>query len=135
MREYDRFLDIIEKRVIGHAMVTGEDELRRTGERLFGTNFKGVYAANETKVPRTLRNGESCILNLDKRNQAGSHWVGVLKHNNELITYDSFGRRVSNTRHTDDDAEQRVIEVNCGQRCLAWLCVYYNFGIECALRI
>ena len=122
----------IQKNLIRHANITGEDELRKAGKHLFGRRFKGVFAADE--IPRMLRSGESCILNLDKRNQPGSHWIAIVK-DKEIITYDSFGRKLTNSRHTETDAEQHPIEENCGQRCIAWLCVYYEYGAECALMI
>ena len=124
----------IQKNLIRHAYITGEDELRKAGKHLFGRRFKGVFAADEMTVPRMLRSGESCILNLDKRNQPGSHWIAIVK-DKEFITHDSFGRKLTNSRHTEDDAEQHIIEENCGQRCLAWLCVYYEYGGKCALMI
>ena len=124
----------IQKNIIRHANITGEDELRKAGKHLFGSKFRGVIARDELTVPRMLRSGESCILNLDKRNQPGSHWIAIVK-DTEFITYDSFGRKLTNSRHTEDDAEQHIIEENCGQRCLAWLCVYYKYGGKCALMI
>ena len=124
----------IQENLIRHANITGEDELRKAGKHLFGRRFKGVFAADEMTVPRMLRSGECCILNLDKRNQPGSHWIAIVK-DKEFITYDSFGRKLTNSRHTEDDAEQHIIEENCGQRSLAWLIVYYKYGAECALMI
>ena len=126
----------IQNNLIRHADITGEDELRKAGKHLFGRRFKGVFAADEMTVPRMLRSGESCILNLDKRNQPGSHWIAIVRGKKEFITYDSFGRRLTtNSKHTEADAEQHIMEENCGQRCLAWLCVYYEFGEKCALMI
>ena len=36
---------------------------------------------------------------------------------------------------TDDDAEQHPLETNCGQRCLAALCVARDMGIESFLLL
>ena len=52
------------------------------------------------------------------------------------MAYDSFGRDVGfNRQMTDPDAEQDIIEVNCGQRCVAWLCVYHTMGANYAKYI
>lgn len=38
-----------------------------------------------------LKNGESCVLNLDDVDNAGSHFVSVIKKNDDLYYFDSFG--------------------------------------------
>jgi len=129
-------LQKIQNNLLRHAAITGEDELRKAGKHLFGRRFKGVFAADEMTVPRTLSVGEACILNLDTRRMAGSHWIAIGRGKKEFITYDSFGRKLTtNSKHTEADAEQHIMEENCGQRCLAWLCVYYKYGGKCALMI
>ena len=126
--------------------VTSEDQLRSCGRKLFGRQFKGVFASDE--IPRTFRNKQSAIVNLDPRSSGGSHWVATVAHQvqqdskdwQEMIVYDSFGRDVlagqlTGVRYTEDDAEQHMYENNCGQRCLAWLCVYYKHGFSEAEQI
>ena len=55
--------------------------------------------------------------------------------------YDSFGRPsdkligLGNTVDADYDVEQKEIEQNCGQRCLAWLMCIHHYGIDKALLI
>ena len=44
--------------------------------KLFGPRFKGIYSFDDTFE---LKHGEMGIVNLDKRNQPGSHWVAVVK--------------------------------------------------------
>lgn len=36
---------------------------------------------------------------------------------------------------TEDDREQEYDENNCGQRCIAWLCVWNSIGDKTALSI
>jgi len=108
--------------------ITYEDDLRNRGKTLFGSKFNGVYAADE---PRPFRGYN--IINLDRSNEPGSHWVAEA---NSLI-YDSFGRNgilrgSGSSQYTDPDAEQKVSEDNCGQRCLAWLGVYNDMGEKTA---
>jgi hypothetical protein len=108
--------------------ITYDEDLAARGRELFGAKFNGVYPADVTRPFR----GYS-IVNLDGKNEPGSHWVAEA---NTLI-YDSFGRngilRGSGVdQYTDPDAEQKVQEDNCGQRCLAWLCVYHDMGEKAA---
>ena len=61
--------------------------------------------------------------------------------------YDSFGRNdteiIPNLKYsgngkiinTDDDTEQEIMEENCGARCLAWLCLYDEYGEDTAILI
>ena len=58
-------------------------------------NFKGVFMRNELP-PRALRNTiESGIMNFNKSNERGSHWVSWYCHGNKHRYYfDSFGQDV-----------------------------------------
>jgi len=123
--------------VIGHVNTTGEDELRDAGQSLFGVRFQGVFAADEMTVPRMLLDKQCCICNLSPRSSGGSHWIALAQDGDDLLVYDSFGRVVADgdVLHSEDDAEQSLLEMNCGQRCLAWLCIFQKFGRQAALHI
>jgi hypothetical protein len=124
---------------MGHTNTTGEDELKTVGEALFGDLFRGVYAADELTVPRMLLKNQCCIVNLDERESSGSHWIALAQDGGDLLVYDSFGRSIAiangDVIHTENDPEQKMTEMNCGQRCLAWLCVYHRFGGDAALLV
>ena len=116
--------------------MTYEDQLMRRGKELFGSKFRGVFAADEMTVPRMLLPNQCCICNLDPRSSGGSHWIALVQGKTDLLVNDSFGRNVADKgQHTESDPEQMIVEMNCGQRCLAWLCVYYNLGEAAALLI
>jgi hypothetical protein len=60
------------------------------------------------------------------------------------IIYDSFGREnkeimVDVRKHdflqTDPDAEQGLLETNCGARSLAWIICFDMFGKNMAMKI
>ena len=123
--------------MIGHMNTTGEDELRIAGNTLFGVNFQGVYAADELMVPRLLNDKQCCICNLSPRSSGGSHWIALAQDGDDLLVYDSFGRVVADgdVLHTENDPEQSLLEMNCGQRCLAWLCIFQQLGRQAALHI
>ena len=132
---YASILAKIEK-IMGSEM-TYEDELNNAGKSLLGDKFRGVYAANELTVPRMLLDKQCCICNLDPRPSGGSHWVALAEDGDDLLVYDSFGRVVAegDVLHTENDAEQHVSEMNCGQRCLAFLCVFQQLGGDAALLV
>ena len=116
---------------------TGEDELKAVWESLFGDLFRGVFAADELTVPRMLLKSQCCVVNLDERESSGSHWIALAQDGGDLLVYDSFGRSVvtGDVIHTESDPEQTMSEMNCGQRCLAWLCVFQQFGGAAALLV
>ena len=123
--------------MIGHVNTTGEDELRDAGQSLFGVRFQGVFAADEMTVPRMLLDKQCCICNLSPRSSGGSHWIALAQDGDDLLVYDSFGRVVADgdVLHTENDSEQGKWQMNCGQRCLAFLCIFQQLGRQAALYI
>ena len=106
-------------------------DLLKTGKEIFGDKFIGVFPSD--RIPQ-MYNNQMCILNLDKSNEPGSHWISIYSYNNKLIVYDSFGRKSSkiikslsgfnkNIIDTEYDAEQKPHETNCGARSLTALCL------------
>ncbi len=140
---YLKELKIIEKQ-IGSGLTYG-GELAKLGKKLFGNKFKGVYASNEVKDLKKTNRGYF-IYNLDKRDEPGSHWLGIVKTPKGIMIYDSFGRpseqiipSVFTLGHkitdTQDDAEQLITEENCGSRAMSFLKVYDDYGPEIASLI
>jgi len=107
------------KKVLGDTS-TSEDELRRAGRALFGDKFVGVFAADEC-----CSEAGYSIVNTKARRTGGEHWLAFANG----LMYDSFGRDQSG------DAEQHVVQKDCGQRCLAWLCVYDELGADFAATV
>jgi hypothetical protein len=118
--------------------ITYSNQLNKIGVQLFGRKFLGVYSSDDSPM---LKNNQSMIINVDKKNQKGSHWLAVIKHNNIIYVYDSFGRHTKNliphffkkykkVIDTEYDAEQKDHENDCGLRSLTSLAVYYNHGIK-----
>jgi len=122
-------------------------DLERTGRKLFGVKFKGVYPCD--KIPKLNDLSPYCIANLDNSKQGGSHWIGIAKIHgkDECLVYDSFGRCYKKIipilghngngkiKNTDRDVEQKILENNCGARSMAWLCVYDKKGYKIARSI
>jgi hypothetical protein len=120
-------------------------ELNDVGQKLFKNKYYGTFPSD--KIPKLTDKMPYCILNLDSSEKAGSHWVALAKHKKVCYLYDSFGRKSTmiipnlafsgNGRilNTDDDVEQKVKEVNCGARCLAFLYVFDKNGSDVAKLI
>lgn len=128
-----------------HGNTTYSDELEKLGKKLFGNKFKGVFASDQ--IPQ-LKNTEMAIVNLDKSNEPGSHWVAIYKSNNNIWIYDSFGRSTysilpnlkksgnGNVKEADNDPEQfGTKSEECGQLSISWLCVADKHGVELAKYI
>jgi hypothetical protein len=128
-KEYEYFLKDVES-VIGHADVTFSTTLNDLCVYLFQHKFVGVFTKDQ--LPRHIQGYATA--NLDDSNEPGSHWVAIADN----VIYDSFGRSLKgfgSRVRTEDDAEQGMLETNCGQRCVAWLLVFDNFGREEAILI
>lgn len=119
-QQYEAYLkDVIKS--LGHKNVTDNFELDKLGKKLFGAQFIGVFARDE--MPRN-HGDKLFIVNQSKRSSGGTHWLAI---SGDLV-YDSFGRNLGfGMKRTEKDAEQDVLEDNCGQRCMAWLCVAYVY--------
>jgi hypothetical protein len=119
-------------------------ELKDAGIKLLGSKFKGVYASDRIPI---LDNNEYSIINVDKSGMNGSHWLSIAKYNNKIYLYDSFGRddekilpSLKKSKNglvvdTDADVEQKITQLDCGARCLAWLVLFEYFGYDYAILI
>lgn len=120
--------DVIDR--IGHDGTTSRDELNAVGTEMLGKRFCGTFALSED-VP-IGRQAPYAILNTD--DAPGEHWVAVaLSSTGKPVVYDSFGR--SELGDHTGDAEQHMVEKNCGQRCLAWLVLAEQRGLRAARKI
>ena len=122
-------------------------QLNGVGKKLFGVKFKGVFPSD--KIPKLNDLSPYCILNLDSSKKSGSHWIALAKLNdkNDTLVYDSFGRDykkiIPNLNYsgngriinTDKDAEQKILQTDCGARCLAFLMVFDRHGANMAMKI
>jgi len=122
------------------------DQLDGIGHKFFGVKFKGVYPSD--RIPKLNDLSPYCILNLDKSDEPGSHWIALAKHGIDTYIYDSFGREhvniIPNLRFSGNgkildvdtsDREQEIAENNCGQRCLSFLAVFDQWGVDLAKLI
>ena len=128
MENYNMYLQLLQD-FMGNS-ITDATQLQNMGALLFEDMWGGVYMSDQN----TPRN-KYCIINTDRSGGSGEHWVAVAGK----YQYDSFGRQnILNRRgliDTDNDAEQRHAEMNCGQRCLAWLLVFDSMGPDFAKTI
>lgn len=145
IEEYNKILKDFEN-ILGND-TTFNTDLQRIAIKKLGSKFSGVYPSD--KIPRLNELKSYAIINLDNSSQPGSHWVAVAydKNTDKLVFYDSFGRsskKILPSLHakfggsildTEDDAEQKMKEDNCGQRSLAFLSYFDKNGLEKSLKI
>tara|TARA_B100000497_G_C7586448_1_gene352829 strand:+ start:388 stop:852 length:465 start_codon:yes stop_codon:yes gene_type:complete len=143
-RLYKEKLKEIEKYHTGDK-TTYLKELDGIGKKLLRVKFKGVFPSD--KIPKLNDLSPYCILNLDSSKEPGSHWVALAKNGKDSILYDSFGRGnneiIPDLKYsgngriidTERDAEQKILETNCGARCIAWLCLFDKYGANVAKMI
>lgn len=143
-KEYTKILRSV-KKIVGNK-TTWLQQLNSAGKLLLGTKFKGVFPSDH--IPRLSKKKPYCILNLDRSTEPGSHWIALGKlPSGDSIVYDSFGRKYTEIipklthsgngkiLNTDPDAEQDILETDCGARSLAWLVFLDKYGAESALKI
>ena len=129
---------------IGHKNATTNHELNIQGRALFKSKWLGVFM-QDSKIPKSPKSAYF-IINVDRKHQAGSHWIGIHRtiHDTYYI-FDSFGRRsnkliplfVRGKIHidSDNDQNQHIDSKICGSLSLAWLKVIKEHGIRNALLI
>src|SRR6266576_3854996 len=117
--------------------------------------FRGIYFRNY--LPKNPREYETCIINLDLKENPGTHWICYIKRKSKIIYFDPL-RNVSpplelliyfsnNTVYYNHQSKQVPGTVNCGHLCLQFLiyetknkkikCVnsYFQFTIMLSHRI
>lgn len=126
--------------------VTRDDQLTKYGKISLGTSYIGTFSQDHPLRQLTGKR-KYFIINVDKSNKPGSHWVSVFYSGTKFYIYDSFGRRSSKLlphfiktigykyADADYDAEQKVKQNSCGQRSLAWLLFVHRYGIQQAMKI
>ena len=111
---------------------TDSEQLQKFCAEQFGDKFKGVFAANQ--VPHDLKELKDgyYIVNTDPFHMPGTHWTAIA----DGLFYDSFDRKSTKlfpyidlpTTGKNRVTEQKANESNCGERCVAFLVIYHNFG-------
>ena len=129
-RVYENALDMIQKTMGGG--ITSNFQLERAGRQLFGEHFAGAVPPSNLPPPRKHQ-----VLIVNTKDGRGEHWMLRYCGARRGVWYDSFGRDPSAlidtpwiTAHTEEDDEQHLLEVNCGQRCLAAAVTGRVLGVE-----
>ena len=141
---YNKYLKEL-KSQIGNKALNNLD-LDILGKHYFGRKYIGTFS--QDNVLRFLENKSMFVFNVDTKKMKGSHWVAAYVNNNIVYLYDSFGRtsqnlipifikNLKNMKYVDSDydVEQKNQEINCGHRCISWLRVVKELGINSALKI
>ena len=141
---YNVLLNEVIKPLTGNS-TTYSDDLLLIGKQMLGNKFDGVYPSDQ--IPKLTDESPYAILNLDTSEEQGSHWVAIAKRKDKTYLYDSFGRkdtdiiaslklsRNGKIMNTDNDAEQKITQLDCGARSLAFLVFFDNWGYKSAMLI
>ena len=100
----------------------------------FLPHFRGTHAFDQ--IPK-LNNYQSCIINLDKSTQSGSHWMALYKYKNKNYLFDSFDRKITTFTKVeiDKNVTQNPKELDCGQRSVAFLALVETIGLHDSLKL
>jgi hypothetical protein len=133
--------------ILGKDALVG-NKIQDTGNKLFGSKFRGVFAQNEKSLD--ISKTGYYIINTDILGKPGTHWVALYITPKTVYIFDSFGRKSHNLLphlvskahkqnkkiiDTDHDRDQSDTSNICGQLCLAWLMVVKSMGIRGALLV
>lgn len=138
---YNKILNDIVIPIVGKEE-TDSSELDRICKMWLKDKFKGVYPSDQTPHLTILR--PYAIINVDKSNEPGTHWVAMVHCRGKTYMYDSFGRDIdtlipSINKHYKNidtsDAEQKITQNSCGARCIAFLLLVEQFGMKYAKHI
>ena len=115
-------------------------QIDEIGKKYLKNKFKGVFAVNNIPFKPGLY-----IVNTDKANKPGTHWIAVKQTKTKIYIYDSFSRRSSKIlKILYDKAIKKglkIIDVNtetdqydksevCGPISLSFLITINKFGIK-----
>lgn len=141
--KYQEVLENIVYPIVGKRETLGDD-LKKAGMKFFGKKLTGVFSSD--MIPILNKTEPYAIINLDTHDMPGSHWIGLARMlSGKIMVYDSFGRPtreiipsifkkfgISKLVQTEDDAEQSILEDDCGARTLAFLFVFDRYGSRIA---
>ena len=99
-------------------------DLEDAAKKLKIQYFRGVFLSDT--LPRKLNKKECGIVNFDKSDGPGTHWVAWYKNDKTKIYFDSYGvqppleviKYLGSPIHYNTDQLQPAGEVFCGHLCL-----------------
>lgn len=108
-------------------------QLEKLAKKKIGKKFLGVYPCDAEPSIRKNKYNFSLIFNLSKHNEKGTHYIAVYVKSNEILYFDSYGKKLTNKHiikfltklkkpimyHTKKI--QHKDSIFCGLYCLAYL--------------
>jgi hypothetical protein len=142
MKYNDELSHIVDRLGNGVTYSDQLDEYCRNYTNLSKDNYLGVFT-QDYKPPKQ----DCCfIINTATKDENGVHWCGVFIKRGVKYFFDSFGRNPSKLVKMfdnnlggnimyDDTKTQQNKEMNCGQRCIAFLVLCSKYNPESAVLI
>ena len=135
-------------KMMGKKTTTDNFELMRTGQQLLGDKFAGVYSSDQRPAlskKKAVRNSQHeaslvrrrtldcpCSYALDWQNYA-LRFVCSIAPTTISKSMGGRGNRYRTTSELDVEQDEQMTE--CGQRSLAWLLLFDQFGSSAAKMI
>ena len=95
-------------------------------------NFRGVFMLDE--LPNTISLKECGVVNLDRKQNKGTHWTSYIKNDNHVVYFDSYGNLkppLELSKYFNSNGEVKIFytyenkqknnSYNCGQLSLKFL--------------
>jgi hypothetical protein len=102
--------------------------------------FLGVFSF-DNRV-KSLNKNSFYIVNNKPSGDPGEHWLAVIRGSGKYsYFYDSFGRSgksfgfMPSIKSSDDDVEQKLLEINCGPRSIAFIDCCHKFGVLKTVKV
>jgi hypothetical protein len=112
---------------MGSNDTTSASELTRYMRSKLGGSYRGTFPASKKPV----LNDKKPYTIVNTKDRGMGHWLGMIWTPQGIIVYDSLAI----DGMTEDDAEQSIVETNCGQRAAAWLLFAKEYGVREAMKI
>ena len=84
-----------------------------------------------------LKINQTCIVNNQRSNENGEHWLALINTPKGTYCYDSFNSKVNllspyfqnkNWLSANNDRDEPYNEATCGQRCYSWIISFLKYG-------
>ena len=135
------------KRTLGQGMTFG-DELNKHMKKKFPKLYFGIFS--QDTIPRRIPRKCYLIVNVDKRSQSGSHWLGLYKNGKNVWVFDTFARKSSKlvpflvkqfnkqqirVIDTHRGKDQTDAQEDCGHRVISFFMMVKKYGIRKTVKI
>jgi hypothetical protein len=106
--------------------------VEKTGKKILGKIFLGTFPCD--LHPKTKNKKQFCLVfNLSKHDTKGSHFIAVFASEKEIIYFDPFGKKLTNTYikkfiKNSKIGRKQITNSKCIQSCSSIFCGFFCLG-------